>query len=354
MASIELNAGDIKADIAKLSDQLIGKIAAVEGACREAESKNNYVLTVLEGQLHAFNADRDASDPTTAEQIIEVSVRLEGSLAAAKDIAAISAKQNKLLDKIEEVAKAHGKSEKSRKGDVERIIKELDENKTDLQALSSKVSAAEVSIKGAVIQHSQNMADHAYPTIFNLVSRQNTGRSTLQSALHRSSYVYCCCEFQCANAPSSKDIPAPLWHPVPTDKPENPYFRCIVWQTKDLVEHAGAVLKLSYMALKIAASIYETPIPSLAALNPEELSSITGAEVAALAASFSSLAGDFDIDVATLFEDDIGDQFIAELKDTGVSPALMRPSTLSSAALQVLQSLFPMAVCVLLFLLFLL
>jgi hypothetical protein len=190
------------------------------------------------------------------------------------------------------------------------------------------------------------MVDHAYPTIFNIVSRNITGLKRLKTVFHQASYVYCCCEFQCASAVASKHIPVPLWHPVPTGNQDKPFFRCTIWQTREFVQKVAPVLKLSFLALKLAASVYGIPIPDLSSLFPAELSSILGVDVGSLANdAFSSLIEDCGMDLSTVLQDTFGDQLIADMKDNGVSPALMRPSRFSDDVLQALQSLFPATVC---------
>ena len=353
IASVESAAGDIKQAIDRLSSQLMGKLAATEELLRVTDSKTEHALLALSSQISALKQKQASVSSGGAEylrlskQIDGLSTQLRQSIVSADEFKKLSISHDVLLDKLDALASSQSKDATQRKQETEKILKELDENKQRLEALSGQLSATEQSITGTIIKHTQDMAAHGYPCIFNIVKRELKGLNKLKSAFSKAYHVYCCCEFQCAASLATKDVPSPYWHPVTTATPAKPYLRRTIWQTKELVKAVAPVLKPSYIALKIASSMYGIPIPDLGKLMPDELSKLVDVDVAALASEFSAFADTMgvELDISEVFQDKPGDAIIEALKDSGVSPALMRPAKLSGDMFQALQALFPIAVC---------
>ena len=351
IASVETTAGHVKQAIDRLSSQLMGKLAANEELLRMAESKNEHALLAIPSQISALKEEQaslrsgGADYLRLSKQINGLAEQLQQSKVSADELKKLSSSHDVLLDKLQVLALSQSKDAAQHKQETEQILKELDDSKQRLEVLSGQLSDTEQSITSSIIKHSQDMVAHGYPCIFNIVKRELKGLKVLKSAFSRAYYVYCCCEFQCASSPATKDVLSPYWHPV-TGTLAKPHFRRTIWQTKELVKTLAPVLKLSYIALKIASSMYGIPIPDLGKLIPDELSKLVGVDVSALASEFSAFADTMgvELDISEAFQDKPGDAIIEVLKDNGVSPVLMRPAKLSGDMFQALQALFPIAV----------
>jgi hypothetical protein len=347
---VQSSARGITAAINRKSATIMPSLVSIEATYRSAASKSESVIFALEGLLRSLQMQQESGPGTSSsehlsKQIETATATLHDFLTTAREIQELSVKQTELFDKIEgfAVSKDESRRQEQSKADIKTA---LEENSKKSKAIEEKISQAakfgSFKISDVSIS-SQTLQPHDYPTIFNIVSLPPQGQGELYSAFNRKAYVYCSCEYQCSTSLLSKDVPVPFWHPVQFGKNKS-FFRHTVWQTKEFVHEVGPVLKLSYLALKAAASVHDLKIPDLQQLYPEELRMI-GVDTVASADKDRALtvyANECGIDVTGVFkEENLGEDLISELKENAVSLALMRPENLDTSALQVLRTLFP-------------
>jgi hypothetical protein len=335
---IKENAGKLQADIDKLSTSIgvniMDKLSSMEDNYRQIESRNSQALILLDGQLSELKAERESNPMKQREltvKIAQVTEERDKLLDYAKKIAKFPALQDKELRSLEKLAETSGKDISTQKREADELLKGMEKLFVKhLQTIRDDIEEKLEKSTSTVMKFSLSMEKHAFPSVFHLIkaTKHPDIKGKIKSLWSHAWDIYCCCEFQCASKSSNK-VPLPIWHPVATkENSADPFFRVKLWEIKSSLKKLAPVLKLSYAALKIAASVYAIPLPSLPKELLEEI-------------DVTSMAKDVGIDFSFFEKDE--SQLIDEVK-RGIS-RLPCATQMDPSIITALRELFPQSVC---------